>query len=106
MKELWEKVFTKPVVEGLKEISRWAVFAGLSWAITSTLAQLSLVPETADVKLWVFTYTLPVRLGFQTGLTLLGRWVDKFMFVKSEVKIEESPKKAAAEMQPQGLLPF
>lgn len=69
----------KAMSEGLKEVARWIVLFILSWLITETIAQLELVPEFYTLKVWVFTYLIPVRLAFNLGLTLLGRFVDKWL---------------------------
>lgn len=71
-------MFNKDIVfEALKEVVRWAVLFAVSWFITATLAQIVAVPETYDLRVWVFVYSLPIRLMFQVALTALGRWIDR-----------------------------
>ena len=65
--------------EATKEIGRWVLFFAISWVITATLDQITQVPEFATVKVWVFTYMIPVRLLIQFLLTLAQRAVDKFI---------------------------
>lgn len=106
MKQFLSKLMSNPAVEGFKEIARWGALFAASWLVTQTLGQLDLVPEKATVQVWVFSYTLPVRLALQAALTFAGRWLDKFLFVQSKENIAEAPKKVAADMEPKGLLPF
>ena len=84
----------KPQAEGLKEIGRWialyAVSFVVSWFITQTLGQVVSVPEFFNLKIWVFTYLIPVRELFTVTLTLVGRFVDKFLHELG--KQENNPK--------------
>lgn len=91
----------KPNLEALKEIGRWLVLFIVSWIIAETLKQVANVPEWYTVKVWVFTYAVPVRTLFTFGLTLAGRYVDKYLHEKAKLKksVLEAPK-------PNGLLPF
>lgn len=65
--------------EATKEAARWIVSLVVGWFLTETLKQIDLVPEFAQVQLWVFTYMIPVRFVVQTTLTLATRMVDKFI---------------------------
>lgn len=65
------------IKEALKEVSRWLVLSIVSWLITETVAQLTKVPATVSVHVWVFTYAIPFRLTLQTILTVVGRGIDK-----------------------------
>lgn len=101
----------KALVEALKEVGRWLIFLVLSWFITETLSQINLVPETSELKLLYFTYTIPVRFLFQTGLTLLGRGLDKYLYKTPSWEFWSNlfGKKAAVdsvEKKSDGLLPF
>jgi hypothetical protein len=70
--------------EGLKEIGRWIVLYGVSsvfsWIITSTLGQVVNVPENINFSVWVFTYAIPLRAALSTALTLVGRFIDKYLY--------------------------
>lgn len=83
----------KAIIEAAKEGGRWVVFLAISWLITETLAQINLVPATADIKVWVFTYSIPVRLMLQFTLTIAGRVADKYVHEWDGTKLK-------------GLLPF
>jgi hypothetical protein len=65
--------------EALKEVARWLFFYVIAWLVSATLAQIELVPEFASVKIWVFTYSIPIRTIFHITLTLVGRMADKFI---------------------------
>lgn len=73
-----------PTIEGIKEIGRWALCAGVAWVITQMLAQITVVPEALPLKVWKFVFVIPLRTVVQAALTFLGRWVDKFVFIKSQ----------------------
>lgn len=92
---------TKPQIEALKEIARWIVLFIVSWIIAETLKQVTQVPEWYTIKLWVFTYAIPVRTLFTFGLTLLGRYVDKYLHEKAKLT-----KDFTEVAKPNGLLPF
>ena len=81
------------IFEALKEASRWLLFFVISWIITETLEQITLVPESAELKVWVFTYVIPVRYLFQFCLTMAGRAADKFVHEWNGTKLK-------------GILPF
>ena len=68
-----------PFFEGVKEAGRWLALFLISWIITETLNQATSIPEFANIKVWVFDYTVPVRTAFVFGLTLLGRFLDKWL---------------------------
>lgn len=94
--------FNGPAWEGTKELLRWAVFFVISWLITATLGQISLVPENYTLNIWVFSYNLPLQLLLTTALTSAGRFADKYMFAKSK---EETGTKGTTDT-PKGILPF
>lgn len=85
------------LIEALKEICRWTILFVISWVITETLKQMNLVPEFANIRVWVFTYLIPIRSVLQFGLTFIGRAVDKYMFEDSKQDFNKVT---------QGLLPF
>lgn len=91
----------KPLLETIKEVGRWGIAAVVSWVITETAKQLGLVPEVYNLKIWVFTYTLPIRAGVGFGLTIAGRAVDKYVFTVSK----EDPDRKKSE-DPKGVIPF
>ena len=68
-----------PFWEGVKEAGRWLALFLVSWIITETLKQATAIPETATIKIWVFAYLVPVRTAITLGLTLLGRFIDKWL---------------------------
>ncbi len=95
-----------PNSEALKEIMRWVVLYvasfTLSWFIAETLKQVTQIPEVFNLKVWVFTYAIPIRQLFTFGLTLAGRYTDKYL--------HESHKQTKGYMEGQakamGLLPW
>ncbi len=95
---------SKPTIEALKEVARWAICIAAGWVITETLNQITAVPESATVKLWVFTYALPVRMVLQTALTYAGRAIDKYIFVKNKEILEA--KTTVLDTVPKGLIWF
>lgn len=94
----------KPTIEALKEIARWAICIAAGWVITETLNQITAVPESAVVKIWVFTYALPIRMLLQTALTFAGRAIDKYIFVKNKETMQA--KTTLLEATPKGLIWF
>lgn len=86
-------------IEGLKEVGRWVVLFVISWIITATLDQATQIPEAYPVKVWVFTYTIPVRQLIVFLLTMLGRYVDKWLHVSRKEKLPEHH-------EPMGIIPF
>jgi hypothetical protein len=86
-----------PKIEALKEVARWVVFFVISWIVTSMLAQINLVPESQEIKAWVFTFSIPVRQMFLIGLTLVQRFADKYRYVTTKQDFS---------IKTQGLLPF
>lgn len=90
-----------PRWEAVKEVARWVVLFVASWIITQVLSQITKVPETTNVNVWVFTFVVPVRLTIQTILTLAGRWIDKYLFIKDQNKTYRLDG-----TEPKGLLPF
>lgn len=65
------------VFESLKEVLRWVVLFVVSWFVTETLKQVVAIPEYTDIRVWVFVYSIPVRMMFQFLLTGAGRWIDR-----------------------------
>jgi hypothetical protein len=84
----------KPTLEALKELGRLALLFVVSWIITETLKQLGVVPEKATITIWLFNYTIPIRLLVNLGLTALGRYVDKLLHEigKAKEKLGETSK--------------
>lgn len=95
-----------PNTEGLKEVARWIVLflvsSVVSWFIAETLKQITQVPEVFNLKLWVFTYAIPVRSLFTYGLTFAGRWLDKYLHESSK----QTKGYAIGSATPKGILPF
>lgn len=93
------KYFTEPQIKAGKEIARLVIFLVASDVATQLLNQAVNVPDSLQVKLWVFTYSIPARMLFVTLLTLGLRYIDK---LKHENFKEKHPltKKAS------GILPF
>ncbi len=91
----------KPTLEALKEVARWLAAGAIAWFLSETITQIALVPEYSVVNVWVFTYLIPVRALIQFALTLAGRAVDKYLFIKSK----EDPKRLESE-PPVGLIPW
>lgn len=89
-----------PFYEAMKEVLRWVACVVLGWIVAATIAQISKVPEFATFNVYVFSYDVPIRLGLHTALTVLARFLDKFIFEyqKNVRNIEWFPFK--------GLLPF
>lgn len=95
---------SKPNAEAVKEILRLAIFYAVSWVITQTLLQLTAVPQSLDVKMWVFTYAIPIRFILEMSLTLLARYLDKFMYINDKENKEHGF--TPNEEKPKGILPF
>lgn len=70
----------KSVLDVAKEIGRWAVFLVISAFVTQTLAQINLVPEIAEIKVFMLTYTIPIRSMLFWSLTVGQRLVDRYMY--------------------------
>lgn len=95
-----------PNTEGLKEVARWIVLflvsSVISWFITETLKQITAVPEFFSFKVWVFTYSIPLRSLLSYALTFGGRWLDKYLHENSK----QTKGYALGETKPSGLLWF
>jgi hypothetical protein len=78
--------FGKPQVEAVLEVLRFVVLFVISWIITETLKQINLVPSFLTVKIWVFSYLLPVRDMLTILLTMTGRFIDKMLFEKRKMQ--------------------
>lgn len=79
-----KKIDKQAIFEAVKEMGRWVLLAVVSWFVTETLGQVGLVPERSTIHVWVFSYNIPVRMLFQSGLTLLGKGVDKWLYEKGK----------------------
>lgn len=73
----------QPNLEGLKEIARWAgIYIAsfvASWFLTETLNQVTNIPEFLTLNVWVFAYLIPVRQLITFTLTLIVRYLDKYL---------------------------
>lgn len=67
------------ILDVVKEVGRWVIFFSVSAFITQTLAQISLVPENATIKLWVFVYSIPIRTILFWALSIVQRIIDRWM---------------------------
>lgn len=67
------------LLKASKTVGRWIVLFVISWMIGETLKQADLVPEVYRMKVFVFTYVIPVRQLFVLGLTGAGGFIDKFL---------------------------
>lgn len=74
--------------EATKEALRWVISLVVGWVLAETLKQINLVPEYSMVKVWVFTYMIPVRFIIQTTLSLATRMVDKFVHEWNATKLK------------------
>ena len=89
-------------IEALKSTLRWVVLFVGSFIISELIRQADLIPESWLLKIFIFTFAIPVRTLFIFGLTLIGGYVDKYLH---EVKKES--KAYPVGMTPAGgLLPF
>jgi hypothetical protein len=70
----WKKIW-----EAVKEPLRWIVLFVASWIITQLVNQAVVIPESWEIKVWLFSFVVPLRYLIVTGLTLLGRFVDKYL---------------------------
>ena len=93
---------TKPQIEAIKEIGRWIVLFIASWIIVQIVNQIAVVPQIWDLKIWEFHFFIPVRELFLAGLTLAGRFIDKWKFESSKELSESLGNKELRK----GLLPF
>lgn len=93
---------SKPQIEAFKEIARWLVLAAFSWIITQIVAQIVVIPEFWNIKIWQFIFPVPLQSTILGGLTLLGRFLDKLKF---EMTKELSQKIGDKEIR-KGILPF
>lgn len=86
--------------EAIKSALRLLSFAAISWVITEIVRQADLIPASWNVKVYVFTFLVPVRSLIVLGLMAFQQWLDKFLHEK---KNEDQPRgmKVAG-----GLLPF
>lgn len=75
----------KPIIEGLKEVGRYIVLFLVSGLIVQLLDQIAKVPESFSFPVWVFTISIPLRLGFQLAFTAIGRFIDKAIYESSKL---------------------
>jgi len=68
-----------PLWEAIKEPLRWGLLYVVSWVITQLLEQVNVVPESFDIKVWEFIFSIPLRVSFIGGLTIALRFVDKLL---------------------------
>ncbi len=87
----------KPIFEGIKEVGRWGLLLAISWLVVQLLGQVNSIPETLNIKVWVFSLPIPVREVFVFTLTFVGRFADKWRFENTKVQ----PK-----VETKGILPF
>lgn len=100
-------MINKPRLEAVKEVLRYVILFVVSWIITETLKQISLVPTLYEVRFWVFVYAIPVQALLTFLLVLVGRYIDKYKFTKSKQELEDLPKHLLEqEGEPKGILPF
>jgi len=76
----------KPTTEALKEVSRLFIFLAISWFIAETMVQLDTVPASYQVKVYVFTYTIPLRMAITSVLTMVGRYIDKWIHENKDIR--------------------
>lgn len=80
-------------IEAAKEVGRWLIFFIGSWIITQMLGQAASVPEYQFVHLWVYVFMIPLRATITFLLTMVLRYIDKYLHVNPDIKS-------------QGILPF
>jgi len=85
-----------PNAEAIKEIARWVVFFIISWIITQLLAQINVVPDSLNIKIWEFFFPIPIRQLITSILTVIGRYADKYIYTKTK----------NSEVETKGILPF
>ena len=71
-----------PKLSRIKDILRALIFFILSWFINETLKQAGVVPEFWVLKLWVFVYSIPLRLLFTALLGAALSYLDRVKFLK------------------------
>lgn len=76
------KIDKTKLLEWSKEAFRWTLLFVGAWFVGETIKQVGLIPEYFTLKLWVFSYLLPIRAIFILGLTVLSRFIDKFLHAK------------------------
>lgn len=72
----------KANLEAIKEVLRWVILYISSWIIVQLVGQSDLVPENWLIKILIFTFSIPMRQLFVFGLTLVGRYIDKWLHEK------------------------
>lgn len=92
LKQWFKDKFTPQQWEALKSTIRWVIFLTASDIVTQLMAQVSLIPNTISIKVWVLTYTIPLRFLFSTGLTLSLHYIDKLKHLNWKRKFPTSKK--------------
>lgn len=92
--------FDSPHAESIKSVLRLIVISVVSGIITQMLAQLNLVPESQYMKVFVFTFTIPLRSTLFLILTAAGKYVDKLLF-----EVNSNKRKPAGNVST-GIVPF
>lgn len=74
-----------PNLEAVKEVARWCILAVAAFIFSALVDQIKLVPEFVNLKLWVFTFTLPVQAIVWFVATNALRYIDKLKFMRSKL---------------------
>jgi len=76
LREKVRSLFTEPQWEGTKRVARFLVFYVVSAITIQMLNQIAKVPESIEIPLWVFTFSIAIRSSFKMALTLILTFVD------------------------------
>lgn len=95
---------SKNKLEAVKEIARWIILFILSWIVTQVLAQIKVLPELLNIKVWLFSFIIPLQSLVTFLLTLVGRYLDKLVYLNS--KDLTSAFDLEVSQKAKGLLPF
>jgi len=95
---------SKNKLEAVKEIARWIILFILSWIVTQVLAQINVLPELLNIKIWLFSFIIPLQNLVTFLLTLVGRYLDKLVYLNS--KDLTSAFDLEVSQKAKGLLPF
>ena len=71
-----------PKIERIKDILRIGIFFIIAWIISETLKQANLIPEFYTLKIWVFSYLIPIRDIFIAVLGAVLTYIDRVKFLK------------------------
>jgi len=69
-------------IERIKDIIRIISFFIIAWIISETLKQASLIPEFYTLKIWVFSYLIPIRNIFIAVLGAILTYIDRVKYLK------------------------